>query len=108
MKLLITLTAWLGCLLPYLASQRQQLLAHPIPKTLAWLGFVISHAIAYWGLLAFFDPITAGLVWLMLLSCMWVAVILLASHMTQRALLVSVIAVVVFSLILVSGGNHVA
>lgn len=108
MKILIVLLIWTGCLLLYLTSSKQQLLNTYFPKLFAWLGFVLFQGLAVYYLSRFFDPITTGLIWLMLLMCIWIGLTLIASHLTSRICLVSTLGISFFSLIMLLGANYVA
>ncbi len=108
MKLFVTLVVWTGCLLPYLASSRQQLLASKLPRFLSWCGFTLLQAIAIYGLGTLYSTLISGLIVLMLVMCMWVGLILVASHLSGRLLLVSTIGLAFFSAVTLTGMNHVA
>lgn len=108
MKLLIVLFIWTGCLLPYLASSRQQLIPKKLPKLAAWLAFTVLQVIASWGLSYFYQPMAACLIVLMLVMCMWIVITIISSHLSSRLLLVCSIAVVFFSMITLTGVGHVA
>lgn len=108
MKFLIILCAWIGCLLPYLSSSKQQLISHQLSKPLAWSAFTLLQGLAIVGLAKFYGTIAACLIWLMLVTCMWVGLTLLASHLSQRLLLVGTLGVCFFSLVTLCGINYVA
>lgn len=108
MKILIVLLIWAGCLLPYLASTRQQLLPVQVPKAVAWAGFCILQLLAVFGFSYFYDAIAASLIVLMFVMCMWVGLTIVAAHLSRRLVLVCTIAIVFFSLITLTGVGHVA
>lgn len=102
MRLLFITLAWAGCLLPYLASRRQQLLAKPLPKGLAWAGFVICVAAAVAALAMLYTPVSALLFTLVLVMCLWPVTVFLSAHLRQRPVLVSVLVFVAFSMIMLA------
>lgn len=108
MKLLMILPVWTGCLLPYLASSRQQLLLAKLPKVPAWIGFCLLQVFAIWGLSSFYGTMAASLIVLMLVMCMWIGLVLLASHLARRLMILCIIAIGFFSLIALSGIAYVA
>ncbi|WDD99762.1 hypothetical protein [Thalassomonas actiniarum] len=118
MSLLSISLLWLGCLFPYLASPKQQLIANPVPKTLGWAGFVLT---LVWVLVQQAQQqgyLVASIVILTAVMCMWTILILLSSHIAKRLalvssylerrlLLVSSLGIAFFSLIAITGSYHV-
>ena len=108
MKLLLVLVIWLGCLLPYLSSARQQLINTSIPRLPAWIAFIILQSLAAYGLSYFYTPLVTGLIILMLVMCMWIGFVLIAAHLSKRLLLVCTLTAGFFCLIFLTGITYVA
>jgi len=106
MKLLYVLLVWLACLLPYLASGKQILSTFKPPKLLAWAVFVLLLTLSIWGLSADYGFVTGCLTVLAMLMCMWPALILSAAYLNDRLIVLSSSALLIFSLISLSGGYH--
>ena len=100
---LMVILAWLGCLFAYLASPKQRLLAHNLPRLLAWAFFVLLQGVAIYLLGASFHPITAFLIWLALIMAMWLSLTLLAAHWAGRLWRVNLMAVALFSAVMLIG-----
>ncbi len=99
-KLGIGAAAWLGCLAPYLASNRQKLLLRPLPRWLGWAAFVLLQLVAYAGLRLHYAPLTAGLLLLMLIMCAWPFMVIAAAHTGPRPALLSLTGVAMLGLFL--------
>ncbi|WDE12564.1 hypothetical protein [Thalassomonas haliotis] len=110
---------WVGCLLPYLCSPKQQLIDKPLPKVLGWSGFVLALA---WTLVQMAQQqgyLVASIFVLASVMCMWTALVLVSphiakrlalvsSHIEKRLVLVSSLGIAFFSLIAMTGSYHVA
>lgn len=92
-----------GCLITYLASTRQRLLAAPIARKPAWIVFTLLQPAAAWLLTGAYGPAAASLLVLTLVMCLWTALVLVSAHLAGRPLLVSSLALTLFSLIVVAG-----
>jgi|GEM_PF-1501999 len=102
-KLLAAALVCAGCLMTYLASTRQRLLAAPIARKPAWIAFALLQSGAA-GLLAGIYGATAGaLMVLALVMCLWIGLVLASAHLQGRPLLVGSMALALFSLIMVAG-----
>ena len=96
---------WLGCFASYLSSSKQWLIYKPIPRALAWPGFVITAAIAITGLAMQFGWLVSMLISLLLTMAMWLLLVVVASHVRERSVLVFSLGTVVFPSIFLLGIN---
>ncbi|MFD1216807.1 hypothetical protein [Microbulbifer celer] len=92
-----------GCLLTYLASSRQRLLAKPFARKPAWGLFAAVQMLAWVILAGIYPPFSAALLVLTLVMSVWIGLVLVSAHMTGRPLLVGSMGLVLFSLIMVTG-----
>lgn len=108
LKLLCFVSVCIACLMPYLASRRQVLLAASfdsrIQKTLLWCGFALFQLIAIWGFGQFYSLLVASLIVLALQMCVWVVIVVVSAHLPQRFALVCSIILGVGSIISLAGG----
>lgn len=103
LKLLAATLVFGGCLLAYLASPRQRLLSRPVAHRPAWALFAASQVLAGAMLATIYPPVSAILLLLTLVMCLWLALVLASAHLAGRPLLVGSMGLVLFSLIMVSG-----
>lgn len=103
MKILAVVLAWTGCVLPYLASKRQQLLVKTLPGHLAWGGFGILQLLAVMALSTVYSTTIAFFLVLMVVMCSWSALILAAGHLRGRPVMICSLGVVVLSVVMVVG-----
>lgn len=102
-KLLAALMVCTGCLMTYLASNRQRLLAKPALRELAWITFAVLQAAAILLLASVYGPVAGALLVLVLVVCLWTGLVLAAAHLHGRPLLVGSLAAILSSLIMVTG-----
>jgi hypothetical protein len=85
-KLIATLLSGTGALLPYLSSERQQLLTNnsvftsPNNKWVAWLLFTLCQTAAIYFLNTGYSVLVSSLTILTQLMCYWILLTLTASH----------------------------
>jgi len=80
------LLIWFACLLAYLSSAKQQLLANSVSKLFAWFGFFGLLTVAFWGFSYTYSYLVSSLMMLMLVMVMWTLLVLVASHKAKRTL----------------------
>lgn len=102
-KVLAALLACAGCLVAYLASGRQRLLAKPLARKPAWILFALLQLASAWLLAGIYGPLAASLLVLMLVMVLWTGLVLTSAHLHGRPLLVGSLAAILFSLIMVTG-----
>lgn len=102
-KLLAAALVCVSCSITYLASNRQRLLPGPIAKKSAWIVFTLLQLAAIWLLTGIYGPVAAPLLVLVLAMCLWIGLVLVSAHLDGRPLLVSSLALALFSLIMVTG-----
>ena len=92
-----------GCLLTYLASTRQRLLANPLERKSAWALFTGLQLLACVLLANVYPPVSAALLVLTLVMFWWVALVLASAHLARRPLLVGSLGLILSSLFMVTG-----
>lgn len=103
LKISSILIVWFACLLPYLASERQTLLARSLPKSPAWFGFTLGVCVACYVLSNIYIPVIAAIIVLVEVMFIWVALVLIASHWSKQLFKVNAIAILILSLIALTG-----
>lgn len=102
-KLLAGALVCAGCLITYLASPRQRLLAKPLAKKTAWIFFAPLQLAAAWLFAGIYGPTAGALLVLALVMCLWIGLVLASAHLHGRPLLVGSLALALLSLVMVSG-----
>ncbi|WP_299598244.1 hypothetical protein [uncultured Microbulbifer sp.] len=102
-KLLAATLIFSGCLITYLASARQRLLGNPVPRKPAWALFASSQVLACVLLAGVYPAVSAVLLVLTLVMCLWIGLVLASAHLAGRPVLVGSVGLVLFSLIMVTG-----
>lgn len=92
-----------ACLSTYMASTRQRLLSSPLNKQLAWIVFVLLQLASTVLLANIYGLIAAALLILMMVMCLWTALVLASAHLSGHPLLVWTLTLTLFSLIMVTG-----
>lgn len=77
---LALLCCWLGSTFVYAASERQTLLANPLPKRPAWLTFCVTLIIAFTLLLTLHHWLAAMLILLVLVMLVWIVMALVVPY----------------------------
>ncbi|WDE06098.1 hypothetical protein SG34_003980 [Thalassomonas viridans] len=110
---------WAGCLLPYLSSEKQQLIDKPLSKALGWSGFVLALIGALVLQAQQQGYLVASISILAAVMCMWTVLVLAAPYISKRRILISSdvekrlvlassLGIAFFSLIAMTGSFHVA
>jgi len=102
-KLIAGALVFSGCLLTYLASPRQRLLAKPLERKSAWGLFSGVQLLACVLLANIYPPVSAVLLVLTMVMLAWIALVLAAAHLARRPLLVGSLGLILSSLFMVTG-----
>ena len=108
MALLSVFILWFGCLIPYLASDKQQLIQKKISKHFDWSAFSVAIILAVMCLAPSLGYIVASLQILVIIMTIWTVLILMAAHLVKQFITVCTIGVVLFLLITLTEVSFIA
>lgn len=96
---------WLGCFASYLSSNKQRLVKVAYPSKPAVFGTVMLFFLAVAGLANHYGWLVSSLISLLLMMAMWLLLVIVASHIRQRAILVFSLGAVFFPSIFLLGAH---
>lgn len=94
---------WFGCFASYLSSSKQRLVKKAYPKRAVVFCTAILLSLAVAGLAEHYGWLVSSLISLLLVMAMWLLLVIVASHIRQRAILVFSLGAVFFPSIFLLG-----
>lgn len=94
---------WLGCLISYLSSNKQNLNKNNISKFPAWLLFSISLFLATYCFTYRYGLMVSVLNTVLLVMAMWLLLVIFSAHINHKLVLVGTVGMSVFTSIFLIG-----
>ncbi|AQS39011.1 hypothetical protein Sps_03896 [Shewanella psychrophila] len=99
---------WIGCLIAFLSSKHQSLLAKPLMKFFSISVFITCLMACTWLLMASYNPIASALMVLAFTMLIWLSLVLQLGHIKAKLVPFSCFNLIFWLAVVQLGGQHVA